>query len=68
MSILKLSEKYSAKALEAACRKVLAYTSHPSYKSIKTIIDSGSAKAETDDEEAEIKPHGITRGADYYRR
>ena len=42
----------------------------PSYKSIKNILVTGSEKllSETTDSITTQKTHGITRGADYYRR
>ena len=70
MGLLKLAEKYSNATLEAACKKALIYTASPSYKSIKNILVTGSEKlaAETPATIATNKTHGITRGADYYRR
>jgi len=70
MGLLKLAEKYSDIRLEAACKKALTYTASPSYKSIKNILVTGSDQntSEPPDVESTHKPHGITRGADYYRR
>ena len=70
MGLLKLAEKYSDALLEAACKKALSYTSSPSYKSIKNILVTGSVKLESEATESKTthKAHGITRGADYYRR
>lgn len=70
MGLLKLAEKYSDALLEAACEKALAYTASPSYKSVKNILVTGSEKlvSETTDTKTTHKAHGITRGADYYRR
>lgn len=76
MGLLKLADKYSVNRLEAACRKALSFTASPSYKSIKNILDTGSDRAEPDDNgnEATTKTtstrnsHALTRGADYYRR
>ena len=70
MGLLKLAEKYSDALLEAACKKALSYTSSPSYKSIKNILVTGSVKPEPETTESKTtrKAHGITRGADYYRR
>jgi len=76
MGLLKLADKYSVNRLEAACRKALSFTPSPSYKSIKNILDTGSDRAEPDDDgnEATTKTtstrnsHALTRGADYYRR
>jgi len=69
MGVLKLAKKYSDARLENACEKALRYTSSPSYKSIQNILaaDAASAKAE-DDDGSTPAAHGITRGADYYRR
>jgi hypothetical protein len=68
--LLKLAEKYSDALLEAACKKALSYTASPSYKSIKNILVTGSVKPESGTTESKTtqKAHGITRGADYYRR
>ena len=70
MGLLKLAEKYSDELLEAACKKALSYTASPSYKSIKNILVTGSEKlaSETTNTRPAHKTHGITRGADYYRR
>ena len=70
MGLLKLTEKYSDSLLEAACEKALSYTSSPSYKSIKNILVTGSVKVDSETQKSKTthKAHGITRGADYYRR
>ena len=70
MGLLKLTDKYSEASLEAACKKALSYTASPSYKSIKNILVTGSVKTELESSGSKTthKAHGITRGADYYRR
>jgi hypothetical protein len=76
MGLLKLADKYSARRLEAACRKALSFTATPSYKSIKNILDTRSDQMEMPDQgpttgshtESEKSSHALTRGADYYRR
>ena len=70
MGLLKLAEKYSDAKLEVACKKALSFTASPSYKSIKNILVTGADKLVTasDDTATTHKAHGITRGADYYRR
>ena len=71
MGLLKLSERYSEARLEAACKKALSITSSPSYKSIKNILVTGADRSESISDEVSTsnsKPHGITRGAEYYRR
>ena len=68
MALLRMPERYSAERLEAACAKALTYTDSPSYKSIKNILAAGTDNAEPAVPEATHNQHGITRGADYYRR
>lgn len=71
MALLKLSDKYSSAALEAACAKVLAFTPAPSLKSIQSILKSGTTgllEKESEPEQAAPARRGFTRGADYYRR
>lgn len=70
MGLLKLTDKYSEVMLEAVCKKALSYTASPSYKSIKNILVTDSAKQESEvpGSQTTHKAHGITRGADYYRR
>lgn len=76
MGLLKLADKYSVDRLEAACRKALSFTATPSYKSIKSILDTGSDKLENaaaeqssgSHTESAQNSHALTRGADCYRR
>ena len=44
LGLLKLADRYSVERLEAACKKALSYTPHPSYKSIKNILATGQDK------------------------
>ena len=70
MGLLKLAEKYSEEKLEAACERALSYTTSPSYKSIKNILVTNLDKLilPKEDDSSTQNTHGITRGADYYRR
>ena len=70
MGLLKLADRHSEAQLEAACEKALTYTASPSYKSIKSILTSGSNKSDETDTSNNTtqNKYGITRGADYYRR
>jgi transposase len=72
MALLKLTDKYSAPRLEAACERALFYTKRPSLKSIKNILRSGQDKLGKNESApettAEASRYGFTRGADYYRR
>lgn len=66
LGLLKMADKYSKAKLEAACTKALEYTLTPSYKVVKDILASGCIKETVSQEKK--NSHGITRGADYYRR
>ena len=70
MGLLKLADKYSPAKLEEACKTALSYTQSPSYKSISNILtalkDNSDVMDNTDT--TQNNDHGITRGADYYRR
>ena len=72
IALLKLADIYSVTRLEAACKKVLSYTSRPSFRSIRTILKTGSDRLK---DEAELTGIGknlaedasaFTRGAKYY--
>jgi hypothetical protein len=67
MGLLKLAEKYSPELLEDACKKALAYSNSPSYKSIKNLLvamkDNPIVEPQEDQKNSQ---HGITRGARYY--
>jgi hypothetical protein len=67
MALLKLSDKYTAPRLEAACKRALSYTPAPSFKSVQTILATG--QDEVLEEQSGPDPSaafGITRGSGYY--
>lgn len=71
MGLLRLADKYSVIRLENACARALYYTPNPSYKSVKTILETGQDKLESENSSYSPKTinqdaHGFTRGADYY--
>jgi len=66
MSILMLSEQYSALRLEAACGKALAYTPRPGYKQILSILSSGQDRIAGSTTTPTPSQHSFVRGADYY--
>ena len=71
MGLLKLADKYSPAKLEEACKTAFSYTQSPSYKGISNILAAskkdGSNVTDNNDT-TKNNNHGITRGADYYRR
>ena len=71
MALLKLADKYSVTRVEAACKKALSYTPSPSFKSIKTILNTGQdklpkAETVTISKENASANFGFTRGSRYY--
>jgi hypothetical protein len=75
IALLKLSDTYSVARLEAACKKALSYTVIPSFRSIRTILKTGSDMQKTqvamtdmekDSTSANQGLGAFTRGAAYY--
>jgi hypothetical protein len=68
IALLKLSDSYSVLRLEAACKKALCYSATPSFRSIRTILKTGSDKKteQTVPLAADSAPFAFIRGAAYY--
>jgi len=69
IALLKLADMYSVKRLEAACEKALSYTATPNFRSVRTILKTGSDRLKQDvveipDENSTA--FAFTRGAAYY--
>jgi len=68
-ALMKLADRYSVKRIEAACERALAYTTSPSFRSVKTILKTGQDKVERHREVPSVNPsgkYGFTRGSSYY--
>ena len=73
IALLKLADTYSAVRLERACEKALCYHTCPSFRSIKTILKTGSdkrtneiKKTALENQENDAQQHAFTRGKTYY--
>jgi transposase len=69
IALLKLSDTYSPVRLEAACKKALSYAVTPSFRSVRTILKTGSDQVISQDVPVNTESNGafaFTRGADYY--
>ncbi|MBR6873995.1 MAG: IS21 family transposase [Ruminococcus sp.] len=68
VSLTKLGKRYGKKKLEAACERMLAFSSSPSIRTITTLLknskDSDKPSEKTDDS----NKYGITCGAAYWRK
>jgi len=62
-SLTKLSDRYNPVRLENACQRLLSFSSAPSIRTLSTILKNGQDRAP----QAPVQ-HGITRGADYFRK
>jgi hypothetical protein len=69
IALLKLADSYSSERLEAACEKTLSYSSCPSFRSIRTILKTGSDKRKIDTpqrKDDDTQQYAFTRGETYY--
>jgi len=73
IALLKLADTYSTERLEKACEKALCYHSCPSFRSIRTILKTGSDKRNNEikkdsleKEEKATQQYAFIRGKTYY--
>lgn len=67
ISILKLSDKYTAARLENACKLALSHIPNPTYKNIRLILEAGQDEAEIPQKDLnESDEHALVRGSAYY--
>jgi hypothetical protein len=69
IALLKLADTYSATRLETSCEKALSYSSCPSFRSIRTILKTGSDKQNKDVPQKPAndgRQYAFTRGNAYY--
>ena len=69
IAVLKLADAYSVARLEAACKKALSYAAAPSFRSIRTILKTGSDRLKPEPSAAAAGNNAafaFTRGAAYY--
>ncbi|MDD4510200.1 MAG: IS21 family transposase [Oscillospiraceae bacterium] len=70
-SMTRLAERYGTARLEKSCAYLLSFTATPSIRTLSTILKNGqklgSAQGEPEKTER-AEQHGITRGADYFRK
>ncbi len=67
----RLADRYGPARLESACKYLLSLTTAPSIRTLSTILKNGQERGfkQTEPEKAErTEQHGITRGADYFRK
>lgn len=67
VSLKKLGERYGKTKLEAACERMLAFSSSPSVRTIATILKNGKEPNKPTEADNSNK-YGITRGAAYWKK
>ena len=68
-SMTRLADRYGAKRMEAACERLLSFTSVPTIRTLSTILKNGQDRlAAPETAKSDTKQHGITRGAAYFRK
>lgn len=72
-SLMKAADRYGQARLDAACERVLSFSSEPTLRNILTVLKNGQDKVPLNKEpDAATKPvrrsQGITRGADAFRK
>ena len=68
MSLTKLGKRYGKKKLEAACERMLAFTSSPSVRTIATLLKNSHEPDKTDEKSESGSKYSITRGAAYWKK
>ena len=68
VSLTKLGKRYGKKKLEAACERMLAFSSSPSIRTITTLLKNSQGQKKSDDSGDSSNKYGITRGAAYWKK
>ena len=68
VSLTKLGKRYGKKKLEAACERMLSFSSTPSVRTITTLLKNSNEPNKAAVENDNSNKYGITRGAAYWRK
>lgn len=68
VSLRKLANRYGTKKLEAACERMLAFTSSPSIRTIATLLKNSHEPDKSVGQKESGSKYGITRGAAYWKK
>ena len=68
VSLKKLEKRYGKTKLEAACERMLAFTSSPSVRTITTLLKNRKETDNVASQSNNSSKYGITRGAAYWRK
>ena len=68
VSLTKLGKRYGKKKLEAACERMLVFSSSPSIRTITTLLKNSKESEKTVEFSDNSNKYDITRGAAYWRK
>ena len=68
VSLKSLCKRYGKKRLEDGCKRMLAFSSSPSVRTISTILKNSREENKTAEETDNGNRYGITRGAAYWKK
>lgn len=68
VSLTKLGKRYGKNKLEAACERMLAFSSSPSIRTITTLLKNSKEPDKLTEKTDDSSKYGITRGAAYWRK
>ena len=68
ISLKKLGKRYGKTKLEAACERMLAFSSTPSIRTITTLLKNRKEPDTASSQSNNSSKYGITRGAAYWRK
>ena len=68
VSLTKLGKRYGKKKLEAACERILAFSSSPSIRTITTLLKNDRDSDKITEMKDNGDQYGITRGAAYWKK
>ena len=68
VSLTKLGKRYGKKKLEAACERMLAFSSTPSIRTITTLLNNSKEPNKASEKTDNSNKYGITRGAAYWKK
>lgn len=68
VNLMKLTEKYGKKKTEAACERVLSFTTVPSIRTIRSFLKNTTMQKTVEKNSESDNRYGITRGAAYFKK
>ena len=68
VSIIKLGKRYGNQKLEAACERMLTFSSEPSVRTISIILNNRKGQDKPREDVSDSNKYGITRGAAYWKK